>query len=897
MSEEDSGLIPVGDRELFLATTAKGFEPGHVVFGRFVLQRILGRGGMGVVWLAHDNQLEQEVAIKVLPDVVMHDREAVVDMKRETKRSLQLNHHNIVRIYDFNQDEKAAGISMEFVDGETLSSAKAERAQGCFDVEEAGPWLEQICEALAYAHNTAKIVHRDLKPANIMLSKSNVIKVTDFGIARSISDSVSRVSMRHASSGTMVYMSPQQSAGARSSSSDDIYALGATIYDLLTGKPPFYSGNIQHQLESITPPPMAVRRAELERHGTPIPEAWEKAVAACLEKEASKRPASVHDLAQRLNLRLSTRFVRPPALPVTATAPPPEQITAVASPTLPSLPLPSLPLPPLPVPSLPRKPFLPPGLITPARIKIVALSAGGGVGLAALTALIMWVIGQGSLEVTTLPAGATVTLGGESLPSPAVFNKVWSGKRTVEVTLAGYDPVKIPAQVVKNKLNELEIINLTRSTGSAVIHSIPEQADCTLKLLESPVAGEASSPGVHLSGTTPWKISALVTGKYEVVTTADGYADVTDDIEIASGKALPIVVDVVKENALHSLPPDEVAAVNADEPIPSALTQDETGKATLTAYYQQTFQGYLRSDEFKRAEDQLQPLSDDFKVTTTSQEQQLDQAQKEWLDKATGKVNELLAEYRFASAETFLDDMDARAVQPSTAGLRDALAKAKTAHDPATEKTLSDIAALSNAGKSQDAYEQAVSAAADDSEEPRLLQEVATLELPMPSTYERVSNRFKSMDALLSLDSTLSQNAEFVRLYGIFQTNLNRHNEYRARLAAMESEVGEFNSRIGDLRAEQEHNERKASGYRALSLFGLAGGIAGAVENNGAGTAAGLGATVVGANGASARENDVQRLQDQIAEIESQRQPAEDQLTEVRKEYEALQQTPIDAVQ
>ena len=242
-------------------------------------------------------------------------------MKRETKRSLQLNHHNIVRIYDFNQDDKGAGISMEYVDGETLSAAKAERPQACFDVEDVGPWLEQICEALAYAHNTAKIVHRDLKPANIMLSKNNTIKVTDFGIARSISDSISRVSMRHASSGTMVYMSPQQSSGARSSSSDDIYALGATIYDLLTGKPPFYSGNIQHQLENITPPRMTDRRVELERHGSPIPEVWEQVVASCLEKEPSRRPQSVQELAQALGLRVTTPVAVPAPAVAVAVAP------------------------------------------------------------------------------------------------------------------------------------------------------------------------------------------------------------------------------------------------------------------------------------------------------------------------------------------------------------------------------------------------------------------------------------------------------------------------------------------------------------------------------------------------------------------------------------------------
>ena len=86
MPDDNSGLIPVQDA-LFNATTARGFEVGQEVFGRFKLVKVLGRGGMGIVWLAHDKQLEQDVAIKVLPDLVMHDREAVTDMKRETKRS------------------------------------------------------------------------------------------------------------------------------------------------------------------------------------------------------------------------------------------------------------------------------------------------------------------------------------------------------------------------------------------------------------------------------------------------------------------------------------------------------------------------------------------------------------------------------------------------------------------------------------------------------------------------------------------------------------------------------------------------------------------------------------------------------------------------------------------
>jgi hypothetical protein len=884
MNDENSGLIPVTDHELFMATTAKGFEPGQVIFGRFVLRRVLGRGGMGIVWLAHDNQLEQDVAIKVLPDVVMHDREAVSDMKRETKRSLQLNHHNIVRIYDFNQDDKGAGISMEFVDGETLSSAKVEQPNGCFQVEEVGPWMEQICEALAYAHDTAKIVHRDLKPANIMLSKNNTIKVTDFGIARSISDSVSRVSMRHASSGTMVYMSPQQSSGARSSSSDDIYALGATVYDLLTGKPPFYSGNIQHQLESITPPTMTARRAELERTGTPIPEAWEKAIAACLEKEPAKRPSSVRDLAQRLNLHVTTRVSSTPA-------PQPDTVL-IANPAA-KVPPSSSVLPPTAPPGPPRQPLLPPGLFTPARVKLLGVGAGVVLLLLAIPLVIMWVMGRGSIAVATNPPGAVVAMGGKSLTSPATFSQVWSGKKVVDITLDGFESVEIPVDVTKNKVADLGTINLTRSTGSVVIHSIPPQAACTLKLTQSPVAGETA----NLSGRTPWKVTELGTGTYTLTTSADDFSDGTDMIEIKRGQVLEVTADLVKDDALHLLAPDQITAVSGDQPIPPAMKQDEAARSSLISFYQQTFHGYMKVDEFKMAESQLKRLSDELGVTTTGQEKQLDENQKDWTEDENSTFKDLLGKGRFASAEALLDQMDADETQPATAGMRDALAKAKAAHEVAIAKILANIDALNNDGKQDDAYHLAVESAAHDPEEPRLQQRLATFELPMPSTYERVTNRFKAMDALLTLDSTMSQNAEFMRLYGIFQTNVNRHEEFRAQMAPLEHQLDEFNSRIGDLRAEQVHNEKKATGYKVLSIFGIAGGIAGAAENSTPGAVAGFGAAGVGQNGADARENDVHRLQDEIDEVRGQRAPVADQLDAIRSQYDALQKTPIDQVQ
>jgi serine/threonine protein kinase len=214
--------------------TLRGFVSGQRVFNRYTLIKTLGRGGMGVVWLAHDEELDRDVALKFLPEIIIHDRAILEDLKRETKRSLELTHKNIIRIHDFVHDVTSACISMEYIEGDTLSNLRADRPTKIFEPDELKPWLSQLCDALDYAHNHARIIHRDLKPSNLMVSKRGQLKVSDFGIARSVSDSVSRLIMERGTSGTLVYMSPQQLDGERGTHLDDIYSLGATTYELLT---------------------------------------------------------------------------------------------------------------------------------------------------------------------------------------------------------------------------------------------------------------------------------------------------------------------------------------------------------------------------------------------------------------------------------------------------------------------------------------------------------------------------------------------------------------------------------------------------------------------------------------------------------------------------------------
>ncbi|MDI1337971.1 MAG: protein kinase [Lacunisphaera sp.] len=288
--------------ELDLGATIRGFAAGQKIFGRYTLKKILGRGGMGVVWLARDESLERDIAIKLLPELVATDPAAVRDLKRETSRCQQLSHAHILRIYDFAEGAGLCGITMELVEGGTLTALRLDQPGEVFTVAHLRPWVKQLCEALDYAHARAKVVHRDLKPANLMVTAGGELKVADFGIARSVSDSVSRVSNQAGTSGTPVYMSPQQMMGDPASVTDDVYALGATLYELLTGRPPFHTGNVLMQVQNKVPPSMTERRKELGVAGEEIPQEWERVVAACLAKDAKDRPPSVAEVAHRLGL-------------------------------------------------------------------------------------------------------------------------------------------------------------------------------------------------------------------------------------------------------------------------------------------------------------------------------------------------------------------------------------------------------------------------------------------------------------------------------------------------------------------------------------------------------------------------------------------------------------------
>jgi serine/threonine protein kinase len=278
-------------------TLAAGSKVGQ---GRFVLKRILGQGGMGMVWLAQDERLDELVALKFLPPQIRFDAVGLAGLRRETQRSRKLTHPHIIRIHDLHETEgEDASIAMEYVDGMTLTALRLMQPNEIFTWPALAPLVKQLCDALDYAHGE-KVIHRDLKPANLMIDRHGRLKLADFGIASVISDSVSRISNQPIS-GTRAYMSPQQINGERPQATDDIYSFGVTLYELLTGTPPFYTGQILHQALHNKPPPPQERLAELGLENE-IPADVEAMIMACLAKDPAQRPQSARAIADWIGL-------------------------------------------------------------------------------------------------------------------------------------------------------------------------------------------------------------------------------------------------------------------------------------------------------------------------------------------------------------------------------------------------------------------------------------------------------------------------------------------------------------------------------------------------------------------------------------------------------------------
>ena len=265
------------------------FVPGAVLDKRYRIVGLLGRGGMGEVYRADDMKLGQPVALKFLPQGLERDENRLTRFLNEVRTARQVTHSSVCRVFDIAEVDGQHYLSMEYVDGEDLSSLL--RRIGRIPKDKAMQVARQLCAGVQAAHGRG-ILHRDLKPANVMIDGRGQVKITDFGLA-GLGETIQHGEIR---SGTPAYMAPEQFAGKEVTVRSDIYALGLVLYELFTGKQAF---------EATTPTELA----ELHRNSAPtnpsslvegFDPAIERVLLRCLEKEPRDRPASALAVAAEL---------------------------------------------------------------------------------------------------------------------------------------------------------------------------------------------------------------------------------------------------------------------------------------------------------------------------------------------------------------------------------------------------------------------------------------------------------------------------------------------------------------------------------------------------------------------------------------------------------------------
>ena len=263
--------------------------PGQTLAGRYRVDELLGAGGMGEVYRGADLELDIPVAIKVVPPVLARNRSTVEALKHEAKVALQLSHPSICRLHHFHAEGDTKFLVMEYIDGRTLEELLDDCDDRRMPLEQLLPIGRDIADALDCAHRLdPPIFHRDIKPSNIMVRPDGRAKLLDFGIARQIKDSMTRVTGQE-TSGTLLYMAPEQYQGRDPSSASDIYSLAATLYEALAGHAPFHQGAIGHQVLNMAPAGLA-----------DVPEHVNAALQAGLAKDPAERPASARQLVDML---------------------------------------------------------------------------------------------------------------------------------------------------------------------------------------------------------------------------------------------------------------------------------------------------------------------------------------------------------------------------------------------------------------------------------------------------------------------------------------------------------------------------------------------------------------------------------------------------------------------
>ncbi len=334
------GRTPGADDPMSLSASHPAFdedhewlEPGTVLAGRYRVVELLGRGGMGAVYLAEHLAVGRSVAIKVLSHALSHDPTIVERFRSEARTASSIGHPNIVEVFDAGQlDDGRLYLVMELLSGQSLYEVVEQ--EGRVPVERAVRWLREVARALRAAHQVG-VIHRDLKPENVMLARigeEERIKVLDFGIsARSEAASGPRLTQAGQALGTPEYMAPEQAKGAAPTTAIDIYAFGVLAFELLAGHPPIAGGSPAETIaRKLTEPPPSLASVRPD-----APPALADLVDRCLAADAAARPASmdavlgeIEAILRKLPRSRSSSLSTEPSPPRGATAEAPREETS-----------------------------------------------------------------------------------------------------------------------------------------------------------------------------------------------------------------------------------------------------------------------------------------------------------------------------------------------------------------------------------------------------------------------------------------------------------------------------------------------------------------------------------------------------------------------------------------
>jgi len=260
---------------------------GFVIDDRYEVKAKVGQGGFGAVYRAFDKKMAVDKALKIIPDSVAADEEAMGELHAEARTMVALNNENIVRVYDVHDSGSIKYIDMEYVDGLPLSKVKLDSPDKKLQEKTVKALALRIARGLSYAHRN-KVIHKDIKPQNIMVTRDKQVKIMDFGISETVRTSMSRLA-NSSSSGTLVYMAPEQVKGEDVGPEADIYSFGAMLYELLSGHPPFWKGDIHYQLFNEVPKPI-----------DGVSDDMNALVLKCLEKDYRKRFRSFDEVEATL---------------------------------------------------------------------------------------------------------------------------------------------------------------------------------------------------------------------------------------------------------------------------------------------------------------------------------------------------------------------------------------------------------------------------------------------------------------------------------------------------------------------------------------------------------------------------------------------------------------------